>query len=217
MERKEVDKNIRGSAENEVASSRSADLFQIIIKQRFILKREQEYLKDLQRVVSSRITFTRTDTTTDFNPLANSYFKNLEPPVTNIPEKRKLNRAVSVAVGDVAALRKLEARERLKELNPKPQLTKKLQRTQSEPFLHSWEFNNIDITNELVLPKHVYNGTMQVYLARRWGEKRLRLSFSTATLKEHMAQFEVQERHQQDEEVPLDVRYLRFLCRRWLG
>ncbi len=206
MERPGLTANVRDSIEDEIATSRSADLFQIFTKQRFILKKEREYLKAIQRVVSSKKTLARVDTITDFNPLTNTYFTSQgpPPPVEKTPQKRKLNRAASVAVGDVAAFRKLE--EKQKDRNPKPRLSKRLERTQSEPFIHSWEFNNIDITNELVLPKHVFNGTMQVYLAQRWREKRLRLSFSAASLKEHMAQFDIHERPQQEDEVPSDVR-----------
>lgn len=205
MEKPRLELNVQATMEDEIATSRSADLFQIFIKQRFILKKEREYLKELQHMVSVKKTLNRVDTISDFNPLTNTYFKGQPAPsAPKVAEKRKLNRSLSVAVGDVATYRKLE--EKQKDRNPKKRLTKKLERTQSEPFIYSWEFNNIDITNELVLPKHVFNGTMQVYLAQRWREKRLRLSFSAANLKEHMSQFDTHDRSQQDDEVPSDVR-----------
>jgi hypothetical protein len=205
MERQAAKQRVQDAIE-EIASSRSTDLFQIFVKQRYVLKKEREYIRELQHVVSVQKALTRVDTITDFNPLTNTYFASEVElrPKPGTPEKRRLNRSISVAIGDTAALMKLE-----KDRNPKPKTFKKLERTQSEPFLHTWEYNNIDITNELELPKDVFNGTMQLYLAQRWKEKRFRLSFSTARLKDNMTQFDQPHSidRQQDDEVPLDIRY----------
>jgi len=45
----------------------------------------------------------------------------------------------------------------------------KLQRSSSEPFLHSWDYNNIDVTQEIPLPG---GGTLYDYLVHIWSSKR---------------------------------------------
>jgi hypothetical protein len=150
-----------------LADARDVDIYRILkrrdTKRRPFL-REVHFLQNLQKDQS---TFKQTSSSTD------SLVKLLENPEFSDETEvsARSNRAFSIAI-ETQVLSQIKKQSKDKTL-------KKLKRSVTEPFLHTWDFNNIDITHEFQLPGI---GNLHQYLAFRW-RKTAHISYRATRLK----------------------------------
>jgi hypothetical protein len=150
-----------------LADARDVDIYRILkrrdTKRRPFLK-EVHFLQNLQKNQSA---FKQTSGSTD------SLVKLFENPEFSDETEVSVrsNRAFSIAI-ETQVLSQIK-------IPLKDRTLKKLKRSVTEPFLHTWDFNNIDITHEFQLPGI---GNLHQYLAFRW-RKTAHISYSATRLK----------------------------------